>query len=216
MIRKFSFAKSAKKQLAGQGAQDAYVIEFAAHTAKSVDEIWGALVKPEKITAWLMPVSGKLAKGGAFRLGDLAEGSISVCEPKRRLSIDLVRGTSRQMIDITFGEEGKGKSKHRNIVVKITANLADLPEGNWQKLGPAALGMGWELVAQALQDYLAGEQAAPRQGDIMAFASSAEGRAFCSEAFSGWRAAAIAGGADAGIMAGQAPSVLQIYSGLHA
>jgi uncharacterized protein YndB with AHSA1/START domain len=215
MIRKFSFAKTAKKQPAGQGAQDTYIIEFTAQTAKSVDEIWGALVKPEKIALWLTPVSGKLAKGGSFAMGDLAEGSITVCEPKRRLSIGLTRGTARQMIDITFGEEGKGKSKQRNIVVKITANMGDLPAGTWHKLGPAALGMGWELVAQALLNYLAGEQAAPRQGGIMAFATSAEGRAFCSEAFSGWRAAAIAGGADAGIMAGPAPSVLQIYTGLH-
>jgi uncharacterized protein YndB with AHSA1/START domain len=215
MIRKFSFAKAAKKKPAAKSAQDAYVIEFTAQTPKSVDEIWGALVKPEKIALWLTPVSGKPAKGGAFRLGDLADGSITVCEPKRRLSIDLIRGTSRQMIDITFGQEGKGKSKLNTITVKITANLGDLPAGNWQTLGPAALGMGWELVAQALLYYLAGGQAAPRKGGAMAFATSAEGRAFCSEAFSGWRSAAIAGGADAGIMAGPAPSVLQIYTGLH-
>jgi uncharacterized protein YndB with AHSA1/START domain len=215
MIRKFSFAKAAKKQTNGQGAQDAYVIEFTAQTSKSVDEIWGALVKPEKIALWLTPVSGKLSKGGSFVLGDLGGGNITVCEPKRRLALDLTRGTARQMIDITFGEEGKGKSKQRNITVKITAHLGDLPAGNWQKFGPAALGMGWELVAHALLEYLAAGQETPRTGGTMAFAASAEGRAFSTQSFIGWRAAAIAGGADAGIMAGPAPSVLEIYTGLH-
>ena len=215
MTHKFFFQKAAKKHVATAGAQDIYVIEFTSKTQNSLDDVWAALVKPEKIAHWLTPVSGKLAKGGAFRLGDLAEGSITVCEPKRRLGIDLIRGTARQMIDITFGEEGKGKSKQRSITVKITANLGDLPPGNWQKFGPAALGMGWELVAQALLEYLAAGQAAPRTGDITSFAASAEGRAFCTQSFSGWRDAAIAGGADTGIMACPAPSVLQIYTGLH-
>lgn len=215
MIRKFSFAKAAKKHSAAPSAQDAYVIEFSAQTAKSVDEIWGALVKPDKIARWLAPVSGKLAKGGSFALGDLAAGSIMVCEPKRRLAIDLTRGTSRQLIDITFGEEGKGKSKQRTVAVKITADLRDLPAGNWQKFGPAAVAMGWELVAQALLGYLEGAQHSLHKGGIMGFATSPEGHAFCSASFSGWRAAANAGGADGGIMTGPAPSVLEIYSGLH-
>lgn len=215
MIRKFSFAKAAKKQSAAQGAQDAYVIEISAQTPKSVDEIWGALVKPEKIALWLTPVSGKLAKGGSFTLGDLANGSINVCEPKRRLGIDLIRGTQRQSLDIFFAEEGKGKSKQRIICVKITAKISDLPAGNWEKFGPAILGMGWEMVAHTLLDYLAAGQATPRIGGTMAYAASAEGRAFCTQSFGGWRAAAMTGGADAGIMAGPAPSVLEIYTGLH-
>lgn len=215
MIRKFSFAKSAKKQTSAQGAQDAYVIEFTAQTPKSVDEIWGALVKPDKVTAWLVPVSGKLAKGGSFVLGGFGQGEITVCEPKRRLGIDLALGAQRQSLDISFAEEGKGKSKQRIICVKITAKISDLPAGNWEKFGPAILGMGWEMVAHALLDHLTYGPNAAANRDTMRFAASAEGRAFCAQAFDSWHAAALAGGLDAGAMSGPAPSVLAVYTGLH-
>jgi uncharacterized protein YndB with AHSA1/START domain len=216
MMRKFSFQKAAKKHLGDGGAQDVYAVEFTCQTQKSLDEVWAALVKPDKIAQWMGPVSGKLAKGGAFQLGDRAEGRITQCEPKRRLAFDLMRGPSRQGVEITFGEDGKGKSKQRVIAVKITAHVQDLPAGTWDRLGPAALGMGWELLAQALLDYLAGGASAPpRKGGTTAFAASAEGRAFCSAAFEGWRAAALAGGAGSAIMAGPAPSVLEVYTGLH-
>ncbi len=208
MERKFSQVKPSGAAASHAGAMGSYVVEFVLQSQRSLDDIWGALVKPEKLALWLKPVAGKLSKGGDFAVGNAAKGKILTCEPKRRLALELAMGAAKQTIDVSFGETGKGKSKARKITVKITANIADLPEKTWPKYGPALVAMGWELVGQAFVGYL---EAAPTRG-FAAFAMGAGGRSYASAAFDAWRAAAKA---DAGFMTGPAPSVLDVYTGLH-
>jgi uncharacterized protein YndB with AHSA1/START domain len=190
-----------------------YVIEFSQQTHSSLDDIWGAFVKADKIAQWLTPVTGKLSKGGVFHLEDKLEGTITACEPKRRLGIDVQRNGKRQSLDIRFSETGKGKSKLRHIHVKITASQADLPLGSWQKYGPAAVAMGWELVLQSLIAFVETGKPVRAKGEILAYGASQSGRAFAANSFEGWRSAAMVGGTET--MSGPAPSVLQVYSGLH-
>lgn len=210
MFRKLTLAKASAASPTPSGS---YSLEFNLPTQRSVDEVWGALTKPDKLADWLMPVTGKLGKGGAFTLGEAAQGTITQCEPKRRLTLSLRQGARLRQIEITFGEEGKGKAKTRLIRVKITAQMEDLPDGVWQKFGPAALGIGWELVGDALLAYLANPKTPRATGAMAAFAASAEGASFTKDALEGWFAAAKAQGLDLPAM--PAPSLLHFYTGLH-
>lgn len=214
MQRKFSNVKKGNMPLSGQSADDLYEIAFSAPITHSFDDVWSALVKPEKLALWLMPVTGKMSKGGEVQLGDLAQAKVAVCEPKRRLSLILMRGGSQQALDITFSEAGKGKAKSRNLTVTVAARKSDLPSGIWDKYGPAVVGIGWELACKSLLAYLDTRKAPPKTGAISAFAASAAGRAYLGEAFGAWRAAA-AGGADAAGMAEAPTSLLMFYTGLH-
>lgn len=213
MQRIFSMVKKGSIPLLKKSSDDAYQGEFTLETQHSLDDIWGALVKPDKLAQWLLPVSGKLSKGGTYSLGTVAQGQITVCEPKRRLALTFVRQDMTQTLDITFSEVGKGKSKERVLRVKFTANISDLPDGVWATYGPSVMGIGWEMVGAALLAYLDAPKE-PRGADYIAkYAASAEGGAYVSQAFEGWRAAAQAGGVT--ISSTHVPRLLEFYSGLH-
>lgn len=215
MNRKFEMVKQGSLPLTAKSADDIYQIAFSAPLTFAFDEVWGALVKPEKLALWLMPVAGKMAKGGVFHLGDVASGKIAVCEPKRRLSMTFLRGNSQQSLDITFSETGKGKAKARILSMKVAARKSDLPQGVWENYGPALVGIGWELAYRSLLTYLANPKTPPAKEAFSVFAASSEGRAYMTQAFAAWREAAQTGGADIAGMASAQPNLLGFYSGLH-
>jgi uncharacterized protein YndB with AHSA1/START domain len=205
-----SFSK-AKKQ-----GDDRFDLMLTMPSAHSLDDIWGALTKPEKLAKWLGPVSGKLSKGGAYQIGSAVQGQISVCEPKRRLALTVVRAGIEQALDITFATEGKGRAKHSVIRLKISARQSDLPQASWLTTGPAALGIGWEIICLSLAQYLDDPKSARSDSFVMNLAKSDLGRDHAADAFAQWRAAAHAGGAGDAIMAGPVPPLLAYYTGLPA
>lgn len=189
------------------GKVDSYDVTLTMQLPHSLDEIWGALVKVEKLQHWFGPVTGGLSKGGTFHLGEIAQGKITACEPKRRLAMIWQQGTAQTGLDITFATVGKGKSKKSKLTLKITAKMQDLPENAWQTFGPAALGIGWEWVMSRFVAYLTDPKAA--RLNIVDFAKTPEGHVFVTQAFDGWRSSA-----QTDIMAGPVPSLLVFYNGL--
>lgn len=213
MQRNFSMVKK-------QG-DDRFEMTLTMPSAHSLDDIWGALTKPEKLAKWLGPVSGKLAKGGVYHIAAAATGQISVCEPKRRLALTFVGGSMKeggveQALDITFGTEGKGRAKHSVIRLKITARQSDVPLASWAANGPAALGIGWEIIALSLGQYLDAPKADRSASFITDLAKSDAGRDHAAAAFTAWRVAAAKGGAQGAVMAGPNPPLLAYYTGLPA
>jgi hypothetical protein len=166
------------------------------------------------LARWLFPVSGNLARGGRYELGEIASGKIEVCEPKRRLSLTWKQGAQKQHLDISFGTEGKGKSKCARVSLAVRANKGDLPDGAWATYGPAAIGIGWEIVMDALIRHLDAPKDHAVAGYLTGFASSDAGRDFALTAFAGWRKAAISGGEGAEIMPAPVPNLLMYYNGL--
>lgn len=208
MQRSFSLAKK-------QG-EDRFDLTITMPSAHSLDDIWGALTKPEKLAKWLGPVSGKLSKGGAYHIGTAATGQISVCEPKRRLALTITRGGIEQALDITFATEGKGRAKHSVIRLKITARQSDVPQQAWAASGPAALGIGWEIICLSLGQYLDAPKAERSASFVTELAKSGAGHSHAADAFAAWRMAASAGGAQGVVMSGPMPPLLAYYTGLPA
>lgn len=197
-----SYTKSKK-------AADGYELGLTVPVLHSLDEVWGALVKPAKLARWLKPVTGNLAKGGAFAFGDVARGKVTVCEPKRRLALIWQQGAVQTGLDVTFSTVGKGKAKQNLMTLKIAAKIEDMPQASWDAYGPAALGIGWEWVMRAFMAYLADPDASPVS--ILDFAKSPEGKAFVTASFAGWRATITDD-----VMAAPAPTLLAFYNGLPA
>jgi uncharacterized protein YndB with AHSA1/START domain len=51
------------------------------------DDLWDALTSAERIPRWFLPISGDLKLGGRYQLEGNAGGTITACEPPRRLSV---------------------------------------------------------------------------------------------------------------------------------
>ena len=184
---------------------DGYELAMSMPVSGSWDEIWGALVKREKLQHWLGGVTGQLSKGGKFHLGERASGQITVCEPKRRLAMIWQQGAVQTGLDITLARVGK--AKHSQITLKITAKMQDLPENAWQTFGPSALGIGWEWVMTRFAAYVSGPKAEPIT--IVDFAKTPEAHLFVTQAFVGWRQTVTPE-----IMTGPVPPLLVFYNGL--
>jgi hypothetical protein len=193
-LRKFSSAK-------GNG----YELAMSMPVSGALDEIWGALVKREKLQHWLGGVTGQLSKGGKFHLGEQATGQITVCEPKRRLAMIWQQGQVQTGLDITLARVGKAKQSQ--ITLKVAAKMQDLPENAWQRFGPSALGIGWEWVMTRFAAYLLDPKAHPI--NIAEFAKTPDAQSFVTQAFEGWRRTV-----DPQIMTGPVPPLLVFYNGL--
>jgi len=85
------------------------------------------------------------------------------------------------------------------------------PSEHWDRYGPGATGVGWELGLLGLALHLA-DPAAPKP-DEAAFAASADGRAFSAGSSRGWERAAVAAGADPGAARMAAKRTTAFYTG---
>src|SRR5688572_13669638 len=71
---------------------DARYLLIRRHYDAPVAEVWDACSNPDRISRWLMPVSGDLRLGGTYQLEDNAGGKILRCEPPRLLAATWVFG----------------------------------------------------------------------------------------------------------------------------
>lgn len=117
----------------------------------TVDDLWEACTKPERLARWIAEVSGDLRPGGAFhaRFTSSWEGTgrVEECEPPRRLLV-VTQGTGEQdeqVIEATLIPDGD-----RTILV---IEERGLPVDNLP-----AYGAGWQIHAEDLAAHLAGRQ----------------------------------------------------------
>jgi Activator of Hsp90 ATPase homolog 1-like protein len=54
-----------------------------------VEDVWDAIVDPDRLRRWFMPISGDLRVGGTFQLEGNAGGSILACETATALDASL-------------------------------------------------------------------------------------------------------------------------------
>ena len=52
-----------------------------------IDELWSAVTDGERISRWLMPISGDLRLGGHYQLEGNAGGTIEECVPPGRIAV---------------------------------------------------------------------------------------------------------------------------------
>lgn len=48
-------------------------------------DLWDALTRPERIKRWFAPVTGELKLGGRYQVENNAGGTITACEPAKRV-----------------------------------------------------------------------------------------------------------------------------------
>jgi uncharacterized protein YndB with AHSA1/START domain len=104
------------------------------------DDVWDALTTKERIERWFMPIEGELKLGGHFQLKGNAGGDILLCDAPKHLAITWAMGPGEpSWVDVHLDELGPEQTRLR------LEHVAFVPEEFWDKYGPGAVGVGWEL-----------------------------------------------------------------------
>jgi uncharacterized protein YndB with AHSA1/START domain len=172
-------------------AGEAKVVTLARRYPADVDDVWDALTDPDRISRWLLPITGDLRLGGTYQLEGNAGGEIRVCEPPRRLQVTWI-----------FGEPpGPGDSSIVEVLLEpdddgtrlVLEHTAVVPPEFWDGFGPGAVGIGWDLTVLGLAMHLAGEEI----GDPSLLESDPQMREFMTASSEAWGAALAATGVEA-------------------
>jgi uncharacterized protein YndB with AHSA1/START domain len=183
---------AAQRRVGGRTLQagQARAVTIARIYETSVADLWDACTNPERIPRWFLPISGELRLGGRYQLEGNAGGTIESCDPPHGFSATWEYGASTGWIEVRFSARGDA---HTLFELEHITPIND--GGHWDRFGPGATGVGWDLALIGLTLYLtSGSEVDPRE--IAAWSASEDGRRFISSSARSWCEADVAGGAD--------------------
>jgi uncharacterized protein YndB with AHSA1/START domain len=153
----------------------------------SVEDLWDAITRPERIPRWFTPVTGDLRPGGRFQLQGNAGGDIVHCEPPRHLSLTWEFGDTLSWVEVRLSPVPDGRAR-----LELEHIAPD--DDHWRAFGPGAGGIGWEMALMGLALNVGGAPPVDPQ-EAMEWMGSQEGHAFIRESSDGWGEAHAASGA---------------------
>jgi uncharacterized protein YndB with AHSA1/START domain len=169
-------------------------------------DLWDALTSAERIPRWFLPISGDLKLGGHYQLEGNAGGTITACEPPRRLSVTWEFGGQTSWVNVRLAADGEGARLELEHIVPV--------DDHWAQFGPGAVGVGWELaLAAGLARHLASGGAAVDPAEAAAWSASDEGKAFAAQSSAAWGRAHVASGEDETVAQAQADRTTAAYTG---
>jgi uncharacterized protein YndB with AHSA1/START domain len=173
----------------------------------SLDDLWDAVTSIERIPRWFAPVTGDLMLGGRYQIEGNASGEVLSCEPPRRFEITWVYDGEVSWVTVELTGEPDGDEA--TLELRHTAHP---PEEFWDRFGPGAVGVGWDLGLVGLALHIdSGESVDPTE--VESWSMSPAGKAFLAAASQGWADAAVADGEDPETARRRAATVAAFYSG---
>jgi uncharacterized protein YndB with AHSA1/START domain len=158
-----------------------HVVELQRRYEAPITDVWDACTDPERIPRWFLPVTGDLRLGGRFQLEGNAGGTITECEPPRRLSLTWESRGAASVVILELTPTGAATELRLRHVVG--------DDDHWATYGPGAVGVGWDLTLLGLAHHLGG--GATLGQDVLA---SPEWRDVTRRSAAGWGAADAEGG----------------------
>jgi uncharacterized protein YndB with AHSA1/START domain len=146
-------------------------------------DVWEALTDPDRISRWMLPISGDFRVGGHFQLEGNAGGEILHCERPSVLQVTF--GDPSSLVEVRLAEDGA------DTVLTLEHTVPKAMAGG--VAGALYVGPGWDGALLALGLYLDGLVAE----DPVAAASSPEAQEFSAESVAAWVGVLEASGADA-------------------
>jgi uncharacterized protein YndB with AHSA1/START domain len=154
--------------------------------ATDINDLWDAISNAERLPRWFAPVTGDLKLGGKYQVQGNASGTITRCEPPRELALTWEFGGGVSWVEVSLHAEGQSTQLQLRHIAH--------PEAHWDKFGPGAVGIGWELGLMGLDKHLADPSAAkPPEADESWFATP-DAKRFMRASAEGWGGADIGGG----------------------
>lgn len=153
-----------------------------------IADVWDAITSADRIPRWFMPVSGDLRLGGRYQLEGNAGGTITECDPPRRLAVTWEWGEDVSWLEVQLSAEGEQRT---TLELEHTAVV----QAHWAEFGPGAAGIGWDMALWGLAQHLASSVSVDPAA-AMEWMLSDEGRDFMTRSSEAWGEAAIANGDD--------------------
>jgi len=175
----------------------------------NIADLWNAITEKDRIPRWFAPVSGDLELGGRYQIKGNAGGTVTACEPPRQFALTWEFGGGMSWVEVELAEAGDGATR---LTLRHIAPLDDKSEEFWDRFGPGAVGVGWDLSLMGLGWHIETGESNERFAEET-WALSDEGKAFATWSSDSWTAASIAYGtvADAANRAGA--STTAFYTG---
>jgi uncharacterized protein YndB with AHSA1/START domain len=168
-------------------------------------DLWDACTDGERISRWLMPITGELHVGGRYQLHGNAGGVIEQCVPHERIAVTWEFGGDVSWVVATFSATSGGAQVH-------VEHIAYVDQERWEQFGPGAVGIGWDSMLLGLALHL-GSGVALDPEQAMAWMTSPEGMEFMRRSGEAWRVAHIASGDDPEAATAAAERCLAAYTG---
>ncbi|RMI46434.1 SRPBCC family protein [Streptomyces triticirhizae] len=173
-------------------AGDGHTVVLSRRYEATLEDVWNACTTPERLARWLAPVTGDLREGGSYQLEGNAGGKILACERPHLLRVTWVYGENVTEADVS--EVTLKLSAEDYGATRLTLEHASVGDPEfWERYGPGATGIGWDLSLLGLALHLAGEPLPDKEK----FHTAPEGRGFVTDVSQRWRAAHVASGAPA-------------------
>lgn len=172
------------------------------------DDLWDALTNPERLPRWFLPVEGDLKLGGRYQVVGNAGGTITRCEAPRALDLTWEFGGGISWVTLRLAPDGAAT----RLTLEHIVRASDVDE-HWNRFGPGAVGVGWDLSLMGLGHHVAsgGAQLDPAAG--AAWPTTDEGKAFTRRSAEAWADAHIASGEDEATARGMAARTAAFYTG---
>lgn len=184
----------------------AWVVIATRNYDTDIDDLWDALTSAERIPRWFLPISGELKLRGRYQFQGNAGGEITRCEPPGLLSVTWEYGAELSWLNVTLmADAPKGTRLQLEHIAHVDA-------ARWDRFGPGAVGVGWDLGLMGLASHLAsGVGVDPAAA--MAWQASEQGKAFMRESSEAWGRASIAAGTAASAARAAAARTTAFYTG---
>jgi uncharacterized protein YndB with AHSA1/START domain len=171
----------------------------------AIDDVWDACTNAERIPRWFLPVSGDLRLGGHYQLEGNAGGTIERCDPPKGFFATWEYGGEVSWIELRLTAEVTGRTQ---LEIEHIARVGD---ERWAEFGPAAVGIGWDLLVMGLSLHLSGRSAVDPRNSA-AWAASDEGKGFMRLSGDRWCEAHIASGEGEAEARGLAERTIAAYT----
>jgi uncharacterized protein YndB with AHSA1/START domain len=171
-------------------------------------DLWDALTSRERIPRWFLPIEGDLKLGGRYQLQGNAGGTITRCEPPEALDLTWELGGGMSWVTVRLAPEGQRTQLTLEHIVQ--ASDADT---HWEKFGPGAVGVGWDLSLYGLGRHLQSGGAPVDHAAAHAWMMSEDGKAFMRASANAWADAHCAGGENPEVARRMAEQTIAAYTG---
>lgn len=182
-----------------------YWVVLSNSYATDIDDLWDACTSKERLPRWFAPVTGDFKVGGSYQVEGNAHGVFETCDPPHGFSATWDFGEGSSRIKVELAPEGT----HTRLTLRHWCPDDD----DWQKFGPSAAGIGWDLGLYGLGQYLAGEIDLTDGDDPMEWFASEEGQTSIQRSSELWRESHIESGADDDTATRMASNSLAFYRG---
>ena len=184
--------------------QPAHAVILARGYPTTLEDLWDAVTRAERIPRWFLPICGNLELGGSYQLEGNAGGRITACQSPSHYALTWEFGGFISWVEVRVSADGPGQAR---LNLTHTAH----PSDHWDTYGPGATGVGFEMGLLGLAMHLA-DPTQPKP-DPLEFAMSPDGKALLTGSSQAWGEAAVAAGTGAALAHAAAARTTAFYTG---